>query len=202
MSRHRLHIAIMVHSQIIYEGLHTVLSQSEIDCIICRVDSLDDLADILHSKKVDLLIINPLLLVNREKEARKIRKNHPGLSIVGINLSIVDNHSLALLDASFTIFDTVEQVLSKLQRIGINSELKAPSNDDNLTDRELDVLTQLVHGYSNKEIADSLNISIHTVVTHRKNITSKTGIRSQSGLTIYAISKRIISIEDIDLQNH
>ncbi|MPM34175.1 hypothetical protein SDC9_80757 [bioreactor metagenome] len=202
MSRHRLHIAIMVHSQIIYEGLHTVLSQSEIDCIICRVDSLDDLADILHSKKVDLLIINPLLLVNREKEARKIRKNHPGLSIVGINLSIVDNHSLALLDASFTIFDTVEQVLSKLQRIGINSELKAPSNDDNLTDRELDVLTQLVHGYSNKEIADSLNISIHTVVTHRKNITSKTGIRSQSGLTIYAISKRIISIEDVDFQNH
>ncbi|HHV87076.1 MAG TPA: response regulator transcription factor [Petrimonas sp.] len=202
MSRHRLHIAIMVHSQIIYEGLHTVLSQSEIDCIICKVDSLDDLADILHSKKVDLLIINPLLLVNREKEARKIRKNHPGLSIVGINLSIVDNHSLALLDSSFTIFDTVEQVLSKLQRIGIDSELKAPSNDDNLTDRELDVLTQLVHGYSNKEIADSLNISIHTVVTHRKNITSKTGIRSQSGLTIYAISKRIISIEDIDLQNH
>ncbi|MEA4948797.1 MAG: LuxR C-terminal-related transcriptional regulator, partial [Petrimonas sp.] len=53
-----------------------------------------------------------------------------------------------------------------------------------------------------KEIADSLNISIHTVVTHRKNITSKTGIRSQSGLTIYAISKRIISIEDVDFQNH
>ena len=166
MSRHRLHIAIMVHSQIIYEGLHTVLSQSEIDCIICRVDSLDDLANILHSKKVDLLIINPLLLVNREKEARKIRKNHPGLSIVGINLSIVDNHSLALLDASFTIFDTVEQVLSKLRRIGINSELKAPSNDDNLTDRELDVLTQLVHGYSNKEIADSLNISSHAPEKH------------------------------------
>lgn len=202
MSRHRLHIAIMVHSQIIYEGLHTVLSQSDIDCIICKVDSLDDLADILHSKKVDLLIINPLLLVNREKEVRRIRKNYPDFSIVGINLGIVDNHSLALLDASFTIFDTTEQVLFKLQKTRNNSELKAPSNDDNLTDRELDVLTRLVHGYSNKEIADSLNISIHTVVTHRKNITTKTGIRSQSGLTIYAISKKIIQIEDVDLQNH
>lgn len=202
MSRHRLHIAILVHSQIIYEGLHAVLSQSDIDCAICKVDSLDDLEVILHSKKVDLLITNPLLLVNREKEVKRMRKNHPHFSIVGINLGIVDNHSLALLDSSFTIFDTTEQVLSKLQKAGNNNELKVTLNDDNLTDRELDVLTKLVHGFSNKEIADSLNISIHTVVTHRKNITTKTGIRSQSGLTIYAISKRIISIEDVDLQNH
>ncbi|HMM15952.1 MAG TPA: LuxR C-terminal-related transcriptional regulator, partial [Petrimonas sp.] len=143
-----------------------------------------------------------LLLVNREKDVRRIRKNHPNFSIVGIHLGIVDNHSLALLDSSFTIFDTLEQVLSRLQKTGTNSELKFPSNDDNLTERELDVLTQLVHGYSNKEIADSLNISIHTVVTHRKNITAKTGIRSQSGLTIYAISKKIIQIEDVDLQSH
>ena len=200
MMRARLHIAIMVHSPIIYEGLYSVISQSEMNCVICKVESLDDLDHILHSRKVDVLITNPLLLVNREKEVRKIRKNHPDFSIVGINLGIVDNHSLSLLDASFTIFDTTEQVLSKLQKAGTQNEVKATSNDDNLTEREVDVLTQLVHGFSNKEIADSLNISIHTVATHRKNITSKTGIRSQSGLTIYAISKRIISIEDVDLQ--
>lgn len=202
MNRQRLHIAVMVHSPIIYEGLHAVLSQSDLDCVICKPNSLEDLEATLHSKKLDVLITNPLLLVNREKEVKRIRKNHPEFSIVGINLGIVDNNSLALLDASFTIFDSVEQVLSKLQKAGNNNELKAASNDDNLTDRELDVLTKLVHGYSNKEIADSLHISVHTVVTHRKNITTKTGIRSQSGLTIYAISKRIISIEDVDLQNH
>lgn len=199
MSRQRLHIAVMVHSPIIYEGLHAVLSQSEMDCTIYRVDALDDLETILHSRKTDILITNPLLLVNREKEVKRIRRNFPDFSIVGIHLGIVDNHSLALLDASFTIFDTTEQILSKLQKAGINSNLKAASNDDNLTEREIDVLTKLVHGNSNKEIADSLNISIHTVVTHRKNIAAKTGIRSQSGLTIYAISKRIISIEDVDL---
>ncbi len=199
MSRHQLHITIMVHSPIIYEGLHTVLSQSDMDCVICKVDSLDDLEAILHSKKVDILITNPLLLVNREKDVKRIRKNNPHFSIVGINLGIVDSHSLALLDSSFTIFDTTEQVLSKLQKAGNNNKLKVTTNDDNLTERELDVLTKLVNGFSNKEIADSLNISIHTVVTHRKNITTKTGIRSQSGLTIYAISKKIISIEEVDL---
>ena len=189
MNRQRLHIAIMVNSQIIYEGVYAILSQSDIGCIICKVDSLDDLEEILPSRRVDLLIVNPLLLVNREKEIKRIRKNHPDFSIVGIHLGIVDNQSLALLDSSFTLFDTAEQILSRLEKTGTGNESKLPTNDDNLTERELDVLTQLVHGHSNKEIADSLNISIHTVMTHRKNIAAKTGIRSQSGLTIYAISK-------------
>jgi DNA-binding NarL/FixJ family response regulator len=92
--------------------------------------------------------------------------------------------------------------LSRLEKTGTGNESKLPTNDDNLTERELDVLTQLVHGHSNKEIADSLNISIHTVMTHRKNIAAKTGIRSQSGLTIYAISKKIVQIEDVSPQAH
>jgi DNA-binding CsgD family transcriptional regulator len=59
----------------------------------------------------------------------------------------------------------------------------------------MEVLIQLVHGLSNKEIADKLNISIHTVVSHRKNIIQKTGIKSQAGLTIYAISNKIVSLD-------
>jgi DNA-binding CsgD family transcriptional regulator len=167
---------------------------------MCKVDSLDDLEHILHSKNIDILITNPMQLVNREKELRKIRRNYPDLSVVGINLGVIDTDLLSLLDSSFTIFDSVENVMHKLQKAGNNTEQKSTANDDNLTEREIEVLTRLVHGLSNKEIADSLNISIHTVITHRKNITAKTGIRSQPGLTIYAISKKIISIEDIDLQ--
>ncbi len=200
MNKDRLHIAIMVYSNIIYEGLHTIISQSDMDCIICKVDSLDDLEHILHSKDIDILITNPMQLVNRERELKKIRKNYTDLSVVGINLGVIDAALLALLDSSFTIFDSVENVLSKLQKAGNSNDQKGVGNDDNLTEREIEVLTSLVHGLSNKEIAEFLNISIHTVITHRKNITAKTGIRSQSGLTIYAISKKIVSIEDIDLQ--
>ena len=57
----------------------------------------------------------------------------------------------------------------------------------------------MVAGHSNKEIADKLNISIHTVISHRKNITEKTGIKSLSGLTIFAISKKIIPLENISV---
>jgi DNA-binding CsgD family transcriptional regulator len=53
----------------------------------------------------------------------------------------------------------------------------------------------LVQGHSNKEIADKLSISIYTVITHRKNLSEKVGIKSLPGLTIYAISKNIIHVE-------
>ena len=61
-----------------------------------------------------------------------------------------------------------------------------PSQSD-LTQREIDVLKLVASGKINKEIADELQISINTVLTHRKNITAKLGIRSVSGLSVYAM---------------
>ncbi len=71
-------------------------------------------------------------------------------------------------------------------------------NENELTQREREILRQVAMGYSNKEIADSLFISIHTVITHRKNITGKLGIKSISGLTVYAIINRLIDPGLID----
>lgn len=194
----RSHIAIIVQSKIIYEGLHSVISQSELDASIFKVESLDDLEQVIHTRTVDVLIINPILIANRERDVKRLRKRHPNLSIVGINTGIIDPSVISMLDNSFTLFDPVPQVIDKLQKAADEQDPKSGGNTENLTDREIDVLTSLVHGLSNKEIAESLNISIHTVITHRKNIASKTGIRSQSGLTIYAISKKIIDLEDVN----
>ena len=65
-----------------------------------------------------------------------------------------------------------------------------------LSEREIDVLRLLLAGCSNKEVADKLNISTHTVISHRKNISSKTSIKSLAGLTIYAIQNCIIEVAD------
>lgn len=72
-------------------------------------------------------------------------------------------------------------------------------NNKELSLREIDVLQLIVKGITNKEIADKLNISLNTVLTHRKNITAKLGIKTVSGLTFYAIMNGFISGEEIGI---
>ncbi len=71
---------------------------------------------------------------------------------------------------------------------------KEITTNEELSDRERDVLIQVVRGLSNKEIADVLCISMHTVVSHRKHITRKLNIHSTAGLTIYAIVNHLIDL--------
>jgi DNA-binding NarL/FixJ family response regulator len=72
-----------------------------------------------------------------------------------------------------------------------------PESEEELSPREKLVLKQVAIGLTNKEIADKLFISTHTVISHRKNITRKLGIKTVSGLTVYAILNKLISLEDI-----
>lgn len=71
-------------------------------------------------------------------------------------------------------------------------------NCSQLTEREKEVVALAVRGFRNKEIADRLCISVHTVLTHRKNIGAKLDIHSLSGLTIYAIVNRIVTLDDLE----
>jgi DNA-binding CsgD family transcriptional regulator len=64
-----------------------------------------------------------------------------------------------------------------------------------LSDREIEVLRLIVQGHLNKEIAEQLNISLNTVLTHRKNIIAKTGIRTVSGLTFYSLRNGLVSMQ-------
>ena len=66
-----------------------------------------------------------------------------------------------------------------------------------LSDREIEVMSLIVQGFINKEIADKLNIGLSTVITHRKNIMDKLGMKSVSALTIYAITHGYVDINTI-----
>ena len=66
-----------------------------------------------------------------------------------------------------------------------------------LSDREIEVMSLIVQGYINKEIADRLNIGLATVITHRKNIMDKLGMKSVSALTIYAVMHGYVDINTI-----
>lgn len=70
---------------------------------------------------------------------------------------------------------------------------------EELTPRERDIVIGVVKGLTNKEIADKLFISVNTVTTHRRNIVKKLDIHSSSGLTVYAIMNKLVSLEEIKI---
>ncbi len=80
------------------------------------------------------------------------------------------------------------------KRPAASNNLKPP---EDLSKREKEVLKLVALGMTNKEIAEKLFISLHTVITHRKNITSKLGIKTIAGLTVYAVLNQLITTEDI-----
>lgn len=72
-----------------------------------------------------------------------------------------------------------------------------PQQEHDLSPREIEVLILITKGFINKEIADKLNISLTTVISHRKNITEKLGIKSVSGLAIYAVMHGYVEADRI-----
>lgn len=90
--------------------------------------------------------------------------------------------------------DILRPALQKHAKSKIDNPKSALPETDELSDRERDVLIQVVRGLSNKEIADVLCISMHTVVTHRKHISRKLNIHSTAGLTIYAIVNKLVDL--------
>ena len=102
-------------------------------------------------------------------------------------------------EKSISVYDSKAILLNKLRDQVKNSPKSVTQQDtsDDLTDREKDVLQKVALGKTNKEVANELFISTHTVISHRKNITRKLGIKTVSGLTVYAILNQLIKLEDI-----
>jgi len=91
-----------------------------------------------------------------------------------------------------------KQVVEKLEQFFFEPVALSSDKDScTLSDREIDVLKAVALGFSNKEIADQLFISINTVITHRKNITGKLGIKTISGLTVYALMHQMVKAEEV-----
>jgi regulator of cell morphogenesis and NO signaling len=93
------------------------------------------------------------------------------------------------------ITETLEKTLNEEKAALVNGE--KVDKIDNLTDREKEILAGVVKGLTNKEIAQGLFLSTHTVISHRRNITRKLEIHSTAGLTIYAIVNKLVTLDEI-----
>ena len=103
-------------------------------------------------------------------------------------------------DAVIRINDSESKIEETLLKC-LEKETGGQSDTEELSDREKEILISVVKGMSNKEIADHHSISIHTAITHRRNITRKLKVHSISGLTIYAIINKLVDISEIKYQD-
>lgn len=188
----KINILIAEPSDIIREGLMSLLGDDEFAFLAPLRDLPTDLSQRLSHIQPDILIMNPTLLQSPAKmQLAAIMQARPQMAVVALVYQYVE----PLLIQSFkTLIDIREQGSHVPQLLRECCQSGEESSDENydLSERESEVLVLVAQGLSSKEIADRLNISIHTVNTHRKNITHKTGIKSVAGLAVYAMLHNLV----------
>ena len=184
-------------SEIIANGLAEIIDSMALFDVVARLDSPEHLSEKITTSDANLLIINPLLLGYQNKAfIAQLGKEHPNLIIIALATSILDHTMLTHYSGVIEINDTRSKILSKMNEFA-QSETTKKADDVELSKREIDVLVAVAKGMMNKEIADQMNISIHTVISHRKIITRKNGIKSVSGLTVYALLNNLIDEKEL-----
>ena len=113
------------------------------------------------------------------------------------NAQLSDFHCLCINVSEEELVKSILRLQQHAHPYGKNMPPEPRSLQKILSDREIEVLSLIVQGYINKEIADQLNIGMTTVITHRKNIMEKLGLRSVSALTIYAVMHGYVDINKI-----
>jgi DNA-binding NarL/FixJ family response regulator len=191
-------VAIAETSYIIRKGLVYVLSKLPCVAKVVEMDENDDIPYQTGILSPDAIIINPMLLGHSlRQDVKQQLKVSKSTSVIALAYNLADEKFYRSYDGIIRINDAenkIEEALTScFEKNGTTVE------QEELSDREKDILISLVRGMSNKEIADFHHISIHTVITHRRNIGRKLGIHSVSGLTVYAILNKFVDIKDISL---
>lgn len=194
---------IISDSEILTKGISACLHEIKDFRLQVSAFAAVDFPKILQNINGSEIIICDCLSVSPEKISC-LRENVSNGSIIGIYFSALHVSATSLYDSLYSIYSECDNFLKSIKGIILASNTKtsdeSSDSSDELTPREKEVVISVVKGLSNKDIANLLNVSVHTVTTHRRNIASKLQIHSASALTIYAIVRKLVSIDEIKTQ--
>jgi DNA-binding CsgD family transcriptional regulator len=179
-------------------GLYEILKKLfDVDVIL--ISSIEDLNN--YNEFINFRLVFIIESNHFNKTLNSFRENN-SVKVVSLYENKTEANSNEYYDCRMPIQASSEQI-QKLLNPYLHQDQSTISKkgSSSLTEREIDVVKLVALGKINKEIADELCISIHTVISHRKNITEKLGIKSISGLTVYAILNKLIDTSTMDLES-
>jgi DNA-binding CsgD family transcriptional regulator len=189
-------ITLAEPSVIIRDGVLSILRRlNTLHAEVFEVSDMEQLRSSLGWQKPDVLMVNPAFLCGLSLQQLKKDAGNEQLRCIALQSALADNNTLKMYEEIISIYDSADQIKEKLTKI-----IHEPEEDrrhESLSVREKEVIVCVIKGMTNKQIADALSLSAHTVITHRRNISAKLQIHSTAGLTIYAIVNKLVELSEV-----
>lgn len=208
-----IRIFLVDDHKILRESLELILSQED-DFFVCgHAENGMNLENLLKDIMPDVLLMD-ISMPQRDgfDTARTLKKIYPELKIIFLTMHKSEEmlaeafrsrcNGYALKENAFEeLAAAIRQVMkgeiyvsAALVPMMLTGFLSGERENNELSDREREILKLLAEGYSNREIADMLAISVKTVETHRANIMRKHNFKNITELVLYAVRNHLIEV--------
>ncbi len=217
MENKAIKIALVDDHTLFRTGLAGLLDQHEGYKVVATAGSGEEFLELLPELDVDVVFMDIAMPgIDGAETTRRALVMRPDMRVVTLSMYGDDNYYTRMLDSGasgFLLKDSdIDEVYSAVESVmagdsyfstallgSLTSHMSPlatpqPSDEDALSDREMEILVEVCRGLSNQEIADKLFISKRTVDKHRANILEKTGCKNTANLVVYAIKNRLVEI--------
>ncbi|MCQ2146075.1 MAG: response regulator transcription factor [Bacteroidales bacterium] len=193
-------VLLIVPSLIVARGLESVFNDlGEFKVVGVLSDFSHNSDTRLRNIEADIILMDPQVLdFETRKNGRSFIGEYLDVPVVALETSVMREDLLKQYDEVVNLYDEPTTIIKKLRSAMDAQQDSSKGESNDLSTREKEILVCVAKGMLNKEIADRFNLSIYTVITHRKNITRKTGIKTVAGLTVYALLNNLIDINSVE----
>ena len=187
-------IVLIEPSEIVAAGIAAIIDRNPEFAVVKTLSNINYFNATGHD--VDIVIVNPAVIDYNDRFDIRSCLNATNVAIVALTHSNYEESVLRQYNECIGIYDNYARIIQKLKNAMEESSQSPKSDLNELSGRERDILAAVAKGLTNKEIADEFNISVYTVISHRRNISQKLGINSIPGLTVYAIMNKLVDMSD------
>lgn len=194
-------VLLIEPSRMIARGLEATLcdlGEFRVEGILTDLSRASEMR--LRAVGADVIVVDPVVFDFASRSTIKARiAELTDAPVLALQTSPLDDEAIKQFDGVIGIYDDPVAIVRKLRDSIGNRQEQSDNEGQELSAREKEILICVAKGMLNKEIADECNLSIHTVITHRKNITRKTGIKTVAGLTVYALLNNLIDPGSVEM---